>query len=256
MNLPIFISPWLANLTPDRAGSRRLFMFPFAGAGPIVFRPWVDRLPADWDIYAVQFPGRGTRIREKPSRRLEPLVTQLDKELRPYLDVPFSFFGHSLGVLVAFELARGLRRSGMVPEQLLISGYPAPHLPFPYHHLHNLSSTDFIQEMRILSGTPQEVLDSPDFLELVIPIVQADFEVLETYTYLEERPFEFPIHVMGGNQDPIARREHLEAWRGHTDGPFTLTMFEGNHFYFEQRTDRFLRNLCRYLESMRAVGWC
>ena len=244
-------SRWFVNLTPRRRAPRRLFLFPFAGAGPYVFRPWVNLLPGDLSIIAVQLPGRGSRIRETPIRRLDQVLDQLEYEIGEYLDIPFSFFGHSMGALIMFECARRLRASGYEPEQMHVSAYPAPHIPFPYRRLHGLSETEFILEMRYLSGTPEQVLGCRDLLELVIPVLRADFEILEDYRYIEGKPFDCPLLVTGGTRDPIARREHLELWRNHAAGPFDLAMFEGNHFYYEQHREAFLGLVSRNLHGIR-----
>jgi surfactin synthase thioesterase subunit len=249
MNMPVLLSPWLMNMTPGRTVSRRLIIFPFAGAGPNAFRSWIDRLPHDIEILAVQLPGRGSRIREAPIKRLDILVDELIHVLVPYLNVPYAFFGHSMGALISFELSRRLRTEGNPPEQLHVSSYPAPHLPFPYRHLYELSEAGFIEEMRKLSGTPAVVFECPELLELVLPTLRADFEVLATYRYRVELPLECPIFAMGGKVDPIAGHEHIEAWRDQTRGSFSLTMFEGHHFYFENEREAFLRILSSNLRG-------
>src|SRR5262249_13687929 len=118
---------WLACARPRPQADIRLFCFPYAGGGASVFRGWADGLPASVEVCPVQLPGRGTRFREPAFTRLPPLIEALAESLRPHLDRPFAFFGHSLGALVAFELARYLHQhQGREPVRLFVSGCGGP----------------------------------------------------------------------------------------------------------------------------------
>src|SRR5438552_7109196 len=124
--LPVTDS-WLACLKPRPHAAVRLFCFPYAGGGASAFRCWPDALPASIEVCPVQLPGRETRFREPPYTRLAPLAEALGHALRPFLDRPFAFFGHSMGALVAFELTRWLRRAGgPQPAHLFVSACAAP----------------------------------------------------------------------------------------------------------------------------------
>jgi medium-chain acyl-[acyl-carrier-protein] hydrolase len=159
-------------------------------------------------------------------------VNVLEEELRPYLDMPFAFFGHSMGALIAFELARKLRRSrGPAPLRLFLSGRRAPHLPPSRRPIHHLPEAEFRQEVRLLEGTPEEVLSNEELMQILLPVLRADFAVCETYVYSAEEPLDMPLSVFGSTNDPEVNREELEAWRSQTTGSMTLRIFEGNHFF-------------------------
>jgi medium-chain acyl-[acyl-carrier-protein] hydrolase len=158
--------------------------------------------------------------------------------------MPFAFFGHSMGAGIAFELSRRLRRlGGIEPTHLFVSGRRAPHMPDADRPLHRLPDAEFIDELRRLNGTPAEVLDHPELMEMMLPLLRADFSVSETYT-CEPRPsLSCPLTVFGGTRDHHAGPGTLEGWREHTVGRFDLRMFEGDHFFINTEQTQVLRAL-------------
>ena len=225
-------NPWIIRPKPNSSASVRLFCFPYAGGNSYIFRPWLDRLPKTIEICPIELPGRGFQLKSAPYRQIEPLVKAIALEIRPYLDKPFAFFGHSMGGLVSFELARFMRREyNLEPVHLFISGRRAPQTKDSKPPIHNLTQAEFIQELRQLNGTPEEVLNNDELMELLVPILRADFAVLENYHYTPEAPLKCPISVFGGLQDPEVELEQLEAWREQTIGSFSLKMVTGDHFF-------------------------
>jgi len=182
---------------------------------------------------------------------LSPLVQALAEAILPFLDRPFAFFGHSMGAMISFELARILRRSpGLKLAHLFVSGRVAPHIIEDDRHTHELPEPEFIEELRRLNGTPIEALEHPELMQLMTPLLRADFSVVGTYTYLPDLPLSCPITALGGLQDSEVSREQLEAWREHTTASFSLHMFPGDHFYLNTERPLLLRVLSRKLELM------
>lgn len=217
---------------PDPRARLRLFCFPYAGGGAAVYRSWSTLLPAEIQLAPVTLRGRGSRFTEAPLERLDEVTESLAEELAPYLDMPFAFFGHSMGALIAYELTRLLRgRGGPLPEHLLVSGRRAPQVPSDRPDLHTLPEPDLKEELRRLDGTPEEIIASPELMELFLPILRADFSVCETYRYREEAPLDCPVSAFGGLEDRDVAREHVEAWRTQARGPFRVRMFPGGHFF-------------------------
>jgi len=206
----------------DSTPGRRVFWFPHAGGGSA-------KIPG---CIGVLLPGRESRLAEAPFTRMAPLVTALADAIDPYLAQPFAFGGHSMGAIVAFELARELRRRGKpLPEFLIASAARAPqfrrnHVPPPAP-----SRTQFLDELRRLQGIPAEVLDDPAMLRAILPALEADATLYRTYIYSEDAPLPFPIHAYGGLEDPNITRHHLEAWRDQTTSSCTVRQFPGGHFY-------------------------
>jgi medium-chain acyl-[acyl-carrier-protein] hydrolase len=242
--------PWLMRLRQASNGGRlRLFCFPYAGGGAAVLRTWFDELPKEIDVYAIQLPGRERRLAERPYTQMQNLIRVLAENLRPYLIPPFAFFGHSMGALIAFELARYLRRESAIgPAHLFVSGHRAPHLPSMFRPIHHLSDQDFIDELRRLNGTPEEIFQSPEMLQLVLPALRADFTMCETYTFSDTGALECPISALGGLDDDRASSDELRAWEQQTRGNFMLHMIQGDHFFPWSAKPVLLNTICNDLK--------
>jgi medium-chain acyl-[acyl-carrier-protein] hydrolase len=187
---------------------------------------------------------------ESPFTRLSPLVEALAQALVPLLDKPFVFFGHSLGVLVGFELARQLRRqSGVQPDRLFVSASRAPQIPPRDRPIHALPEEEFMAELRRLNGTPGKVLENAELMQIMLPILRADFAVYETYVYSTEPPLDCFITGLGGLQDHKVSRGDLEAWGDQTSVSFSLRMFPGNHFFLNATQPLLLQALSEELRG-------
>ena len=235
---------------PGPEKTLRLFCFPYAGGSPLIFRDWPNSMPLPVEVCLVQLPGRGIRLNETPFTRLTSLVEALARDITPYLDKPFVFFGHSMGAMISFELARALRREhGLSPKHLFLSGRTAPQVardePVTYH----LPEPEFIDEVRRLNGTPKEVLNNPELMQLLIPLLRADFEVCQTYEYQPDAPLDCPITVIGGLQDIEVKRQNLELWREFTTSRFLLRMLPGDHFFLHTAQPLLLRVLSQELHQ-------
>lgn len=242
------IGSWRSQNKPNSLSNLRLFCFPYAGGNVQIFSHWQDGLPPTVEVCPIQLPGRGSRLREPSYTRLLQLVSALAQDLLPHLHDPFAVFGHSLGAVVAFELARYVRREhGIQPEHLFVSGCRAPHIPPPERFRYDLPESELIEELRRLNGTPREVLDHPELMQLLVPMIQADLEMVRTYVYAAEAPLNCPITALGGLQDEWITPEHLEAWRTQTTAPFSVRMFPGDHFFIHTSQELLLQILSRAL---------
>jgi medium-chain acyl-[acyl-carrier-protein] hydrolase len=242
--------PWLAVSKPKAAATVRLFCFPYAGGSASLFRRWSLTLPAHVEVCPVQLPGRESRFREKPFTRCMPLVEALAEALRPELDKPFAFFGHSMGALLAFELARLLRQlHGLSPVHLFVSGRRAPQTGPDDEQLHSLPDAALLEALGRLKGTPPQILENAELMELLLPMLRADFAVCETYRYTPQPPLSCPITVFGGLHDPKASREHLDAWSGQTSAAFRMRMFAGDHFFLHSVEASLLQALSEELSE-------
>ena len=227
----------LTNLSLDRTGSRsaprfRLFCFPYAGGSSGIFRDWAAELELNVEVCAIRLPGRERRYSELPFRRAEQVVESLVPVLRPLLETPFVMFGHSMGAMLAFELTRGIRAAtGVEPHALFVSAHRAPHLPLRRRAWHGLPHDELIAELKALNGTPPEVFEDHDLLELVLPILRSDLELTETYASSAGPRLSCPVIAVGGSDDPTVSPQELAEWRAVTAGPFKSIVFEGGHFF-------------------------
>jgi medium-chain acyl-[acyl-carrier-protein] hydrolase len=242
---------WLAYREVNPRARLRMFCFPYAGGGASIYRGWAGSLPADLEVCPVQIPGRESRLRDQPYDRLEPMIRALADILPQYLDLPFVFFGHSMGALISYELTRELRRRGQpLPLHLFVSGRRAPHVPPRENPIHDLPDQEFFEELRRLNGTPEEVLQHEELMKLLTPILRADFAVNETYVYTEEPPLDQGISAFGGLGDEEISREDVAAWSDHTRGRFRLRMLPGDHFFINSGKDLVLESVARDLAEL------
>jgi len=219
-------------LDPRPEARLRLVMFPYAGGGTVVYRSWVGSIPAAIEPWAMLLPGRESRMAEEPLHSLEELVRIATDELIPLLELPCAVFGHSMGATAAFEVCRELRRrQASLPVRLIVSGRRAPDLESQRKPLHLLPEPELIEELRRFNGTPEAILKDRSLMELMLPVIRADLEVIETYRYQVEPPIEVPLSVYGGDADPDVSLEELEGWAQHTSAACDLTLVSGDHFF-------------------------
>lgn len=194
-------------------------------------------------------------MREAPIVRTEPLTQAIADALQPYMNLPFVFFGHSMGAALGFELSRELRRRGQpLPLHLFVSGRRAPQLPAREEPIWDLPEPEFLIKLRELNGTPEEVLQHEELMKLLIPILRADFQVNETYEFTSEEPFDFGISAFGGLGDEDVTREDVAAWQEHTRGRFRMRMLPGDHFFIHGSKDMVLEAVARDLAEIAAAA--
>lgn len=242
---------WLAYREVNPRARARMFCLPYAGGGASTYRGWGGLLPKV-EVCPVQLPGREGRLREAPFEHSEPLVQALADALQPsFQELPFVFFGHSMGAMLGFELARELRRRGQrLPLHLFVSGRREPQVPDREEPIHGLPEAEFIERLRELNGTPEEVLEHAELMKLLIPVLRADFAVNETYAYKEEQPFDFGISAFGGLGDKEVTRDEVAGWKEHTRGRFRLRMLPGDHFFIHDTRDMVLEAVARDLAEV------
>lgn len=242
------LNSWIICHKLNPQADLRLFCFPYAGGSSFIFRSWSGYLPPSVEVCTIELPGRGRQMKLLPFNQLEPLVDAIVSNIYPYLDKPFAFFGHSMGGLVSFELARLLRNQYSIsPFHLFISSRRAPQLSNPKPSIHNLPDLAFIEELRHLNGTPPAVLENAELMQLFLPILRSDFAVLETYIYTPEPSLECPITVFAGLQDSEVSCDELQAWQEQTKADFNLHMFPGDHFFLHSSQSVLLEKLATYL---------
>ncbi len=228
----------------------RLFCFPYAGGNAQTFKNWSNYLPDSIEVCAAELPGHGQRMKETPHTDLKELVREMATILPHYFDKPFAFFGHSMGALIAFELTRLLRtRNQPLPDHLFVSGRRAPQIPEDDPPTYNLPDAELIKKLRWLKGTSAKILDDPEMMQLMLPILRADFAVCETYEYQPAEPLSCPLTAFGGWRDPAIRNGGLKGWKEQTNNEFTKKTFPGNHFFLHSAQVSLLKFLQKQLNE-------
>lgn len=231
-----------------------LLCLPYSGASAMVYSRWRRKLPAWLQVRPVELPGRGARLGEPLHTDMQGLARQLAAEQRLAANAPYALLGHSLGALLAFELAHALQGLGCNPPLALFAcGTAAPTRREDYdgnNWREPKTDPELLDELRTLQGTPEEVLANPELMSLTLPILRADFLLCGTYAYRQRPALQCPLHVLGGENDR-ASDEQLDAWRLETRGAFYRQMFSGGHFFIHEHEDRVLAAVTRALEPLR-----
>jgi medium-chain acyl-[acyl-carrier-protein] hydrolase len=241
-------SPWLVCHKSVPRPQIRLFCFPYAGAGASIFRRWTALLP-DWvEMVAIQPPGREGRFVEPLPNNVREMASAIASAIAPWLDLPYAIFGHSLGTLVGFQTAVELRQLGMPqPKVIIMSGRGAPHLLHQRCDRYLLPHDRFVEEVRKMQGTPEEVLASEEMMELLVPMLRADFALNATYDAGEPPAFDCPLFAYGGSGDPEVLEDDLAQWQQYSSQATRIRMFDGGHFFVETVREQVLQQLAQDL---------
>lgn len=245
-----FRSPWLRCFAPRQQPKKRLFAFHHGGGSAVFVKTWHQHLSEEVEVVGVQLPGRQERLREKPVTQVEALIQPLAQALQPYTDLPFYFFGHSLGAMISFELTRYLCDfTAVQPQTLIVSGRHAPQVRSTFPKIHRLDDQAFLEGVKHYDGLPAEVLAHEELIQLILPALRADFTLSETYFYQPAPPLPHPIAAIGGTDDRSVPTTNLEAWQKQTRAGFSMQLIDGGHFYFEEQPAAFFTALQNVLDG-------
>ncbi|TXH70055.1 MAG: thioesterase [Lysobacteraceae bacterium] len=234
---------WLIR-SPSVGHKMRLFCFAYAGGNAFYFNSWRSALDARIEVCAVQLPGRGSRIAEAPIGTMPAMLKALAPVVTQHGCMPYAFFGHSVGALIAFELARYLRLHSIEgPKHLFVSGCQAPRYRSHTKRLHQLPDHDFIEQLRSYNGTPAEVLGNKELMSLMLPTIRADFSISEEYAYRPGPLLKIPISVYAGVDDDNKEIGQVDGWSQETTGDCRVTWFDGGHFFIDTQTQSVLKQL-------------
>lgn len=215
--------PWIIYSRPNPHAAFRLIGIPHAGAGPSAFRAWFDSVDSSIELALIHLPGRERRIATAPIADLRYLVNEIADAVMPELSKPYGIFGHCFGALVAFELARCLRRGSVSqPVSLIVSNSAAPHLHAIASDANDLSDEQLVAHMRRLGDTPTELLENQEWLEIVLPTLRADLLAVRTYDYESDLPLQCSVHALIQEDAHNLSVEEVDQWSHQTDGAFHL----------------------------------
>lgn len=239
-------SPWIVRPAPRAHASMRLFCLPHAGASSVIFREWFGSFSDSVEVCAVEPPGRLARRNERAYGELAEFTEALEAAILPYLDLPFAFFGHSLGALMAFECARALRRHHQLEAtHLIVAAHKAPQVPWRQRPLSREPKNVFVRELEQRYGPLEPALKAePELLDMLVDIMRVDLGMLERYRYQDEKALNCPILAIGGTADESLAASDLQAWQHQTANKFRLEWMAGGHFFLRER-GRQLRELLR-----------
>jgi medium-chain acyl-[acyl-carrier-protein] hydrolase len=246
---PMPSDDWIVRYRPDEQARIRLFCLPYAGGGASIFRPWAGGLGPDVEVCGIQLPGHEMRLGENAYKRTGPLIQALAQAILPYLDRPFALYGHSMGALLSFELARQLRRAyDRLPLCLYIAAYRAPQLPNPNIKIYHLPSEVFKVVLRA-DGIPETILQNEELMQAMLPTLRADFELCDAYSYYEEPPLACPFVIFGGQDDVRVGSGDLQQWTMHSSASSRLSILPGSHFFLHSAQQQLLTEISQDLAT-------
>ncbi|MFE0812911.1 thioesterase II family protein [Streptomyces sp. NPDC058794] len=224
---------WIRRFHPSPERRCRLICFAHAGGSASAYHPLSAALAPEVEVLAVQYPGRHDRRGEALVDDLHALADLAHQAVLSWTGEPFALFGHSMGAVVAFEVARRMEASASAaPVRLFVSGRRAPSCHRP-ESAHLLSDDDLIGDVASLGGTESAVLEDQEIRRLVLPIIRNDYRAVETYRSVPDaRLGRTPVTAFVGDGDPRATVEESAAWERHTSAGFDASVFPGGgHFY-------------------------
>ena len=233
MNNKLFVRPKV-NINAEL----RIICFPYAGGGISTFLPWVKLLPDNVELVIIQPPGRGTRYNETAHNNMEDLISELIQYIPDILDVKYIFFGHSLGSRVAFELMVQLKKLNLtLPEHFIVSGSRGPQVECIKKSIYNLPDSDFIAELKLLNGTPDDIINNAELMEIFLPLLRADFKIASTYLFKGKIKFSCPISIFYGDEDIENSFVTKDSWEDFFKNKLVCQSFPGDHFFIDTHTE-------------------
>jgi len=205
-----------------------LYCLPHAGGSPVPFARRLASVLTAVRLVPLDLPGHGGRRHEPLVTELEPLVADLVRVIDADGEGPYALFGHSLGALLAYELAHRLRRP---PVALLVAGRNGPGEPLAHRPLHGLPDDAFVAGLRRFGGVPDGLLDEPDLLRLYLPALRADLRIAETYDRPAYSRLDVPVAAFAGRKDPLTDPAGVLAWERESSALFELALLPGGHFF-------------------------
>jgi pyochelin biosynthetic protein PchC len=245
---------WLRPCNRPVHRTTRLVCLPHAGGTAQGYRSWLAAAPADVGVYAVQYPGRQDRFDEPLVDDVARMVELLSAAIAPWVGERLSLFGHSMGALVAYELTLELeRRHGPVVDLLVVSGSPAPHTKAP-SNLHRQDDAALIADVIRLNPSAADLLHNPDLVDVLVPMIRADYRLTETYRRADPLPVHSAVLAVGGNSDPDLSVEDLERWSAVARGRCEVLTFPGDHFYLLQEGSSLVSAITARLPGRRKTA--
>ena len=243
----------LLPINKPRAARYKMICFPCAGGNASMFQDWPNELPDKLELLALHAPGRASRFLERAYTSMKTLVADLLCDAPILRESPYILYGHSLGARVAYEFAKQALILGYpAPVHFIASGSRSPDTPCFSQPTFNLPEDKFLDTLRCMQGTPQEVLDNDEFMQLLLPTLRADFQMAEEYIG-EVSKLPCPISVFGGKTDPNIGVDKLKRWKDYTDSEFEISMFDGGHFFINE-SSRPLENINRLIQKIMSAN--
>jgi medium-chain acyl-[acyl-carrier-protein] hydrolase len=251
MNTVSNMEPWIIRAKRDAEVTMRIICIPFPGGSASAFLRWPELLPEHIEVCAVQLPGRQKRIAEAPFTDLHDCVNELSTFLGPLIrEMPFAIYGDCASAFIAFELCRYLDKEyDITPSALFVTCCRAPQLPLTRQYIYHLPDQEFKQALVGLGFVPHWLQQNDRAFSGFLPLIRADFEMVETYQSNESGNFNFPIVAISAKHDTSCTLEEMRQWQAHTNSSFRLEIIDGGHNLSESHTEKIASMITNTLDA-------
>ena len=216
----------------------RIFCFPYAGGSALFYAKWYTHISSHVDVFPIQLPGRESRMKEKPIRDMNEALERIIRHIEPLLTENYSFVGHSMGSIMAYEVAKRLaQKKCKMPERIYISGALPPDLLGQSEKIHEMSDEDFCNRLMGYDNLQPDMLEHEEFYKFFLPIIRADFEMIETYRPMGYWKMPCDVTILSGTEDPFVPIENLEQWDRYCEKKPDIVTFSGNHFFLKEHVE-------------------
>ncbi len=228
-----------------------LFCLPFAGGSKYSYHSYKELAPPLLNLIPLELPGRGMRIRQALLTDIHLMVDDLFAQMQPHLNKPYAIYGHSMGTFLGYLLTKRIVEANVYnkPLHLFFTGCRAPSVASRESKRHVMPKAQFIEKLKEYGGSPDEILNDKDLTDFFEPIIRADFRGIENYTYQETEPFDIPITVMIGLDEPVTH-EDASAWQKETSLPVEVHQFPGKHFFIFQNQAKIINIIANNIEQL------
>lgn len=224
----------------------RIFCLPYAGGNALYYSKWAEYFNKEIEIYPIQLPGRENRIGECAISDAKVLCKEIITAIKPYLDIPFAFVGHSMGGILCYELTRQLIKDNIaVPEAIFISGTVPPHILKQSEKIYDMPEKEFLKRLVGYDNINPKMFEFKEFYEYFLPTLRADFKLVETYEIEKKESLPCSITVFGGDNDPFVPLKYLKEWNDYSEKNLKIEVFKGNHFYITNH----IKNICTIIRE-------
>lgn len=229
----------------------RLFVFPFVGGRASLFRNWEDYLSKQVEICCLQLPGREERYYEKPYVHINECLQELSENFQKFIELPYVFFGHSMGSLFCYEISRFLESMNVpLPLHVFLSGARPPRKFIMDSCISQLNDDDLVDELKKYNGIPEDILNEKDYIKIFLPIIRADLLIMESYNFNNNYRFSMPLTVFGGESDSAVDCKELKEWNDFTRAYCRIFILPGDHFFIFSEKIKILSEINRELRYL------
>lgn len=244
-------SSWFVRPVKRLHAKINLFCLPYAGGSARIYQSWSEYLPEFVEVVAIELPGRGRRMQEPAFDSMKALVQELSGALHSQIEKPYVVLGHSMGSRIGLNALYELHRSGCpLPLHFIASGSAPPHITKERKKIHKLSDDELIKELQSYDGTPEEVINNKELMEIYLPLLRADFAVAEEESTPNLSQLNCNATVFGGTNDSNVSKEDCLAWQEYFSPPIEVSIFEGGHFFIESARNEVIEKVSRIINTL------